>query len=121
MEIDVNYKASYTKQDIDDILCAALEGGICSWCGRVEVVGEYLGEYASDQISRGGNLILYDVETGKSYTLTPYRFEKGLTQFLKNKGAKPLNRRNSLDTTEINATDADEIVQYALFGRVVYG
>ena len=29
-----------TSEDIDDIMVAALEGGITHWCRRVEVVGE---------------------------------------------------------------------------------
>ena len=32
-----------TSEDIDDIMVAALEGGITHWCRRVEVVGESLG------------------------------------------------------------------------------
>lgn len=43
-QIEVNM----TQQDIDDIMVAALEGGINYWCREAEVVGEYLGEYASD-------------------------------------------------------------------------
>ena len=58
-------------EDIDDIMCAALEGGINYWCNRVEVVGEkYFGKYASEQISRGGELLLYDCESDAVYTLT---------------------------------------------------
>ena len=41
-----------TQEDIDDIMAGALEGGINYWCGEAEVVGNYLGEYASEQISR---------------------------------------------------------------------
>lgn len=36
-----------TQQDIDDIMVAALEGGIDYWCFKAEVIGDYLGEYAS--------------------------------------------------------------------------
>ena len=49
-EIEVNL----SQQDIDDIMVTALEGGINYWCRRAKVVGEYLGEATSDQISRGG-------------------------------------------------------------------
>ena len=51
-----------TDQDIDDIMSAVLDGGITYWCCRAEVVGDYLGEYASEQISRGGTLRLHDSE-----------------------------------------------------------
>lgn len=61
--IEVNKKYTVTPQDIDDIMVTALEGGINYWCRKAKVVGEYLGECASDQISRGGSLILYDAES----------------------------------------------------------
>ena len=58
-------------EDIDEIMSAALDGGITYWCGRAKVVGEYLGEYASEQISRDGVLKLYDIEEPKAvYELT---------------------------------------------------
>ena len=43
-------------------MATALDGGITYWCNKAEVIGGYLGEYASDQISRGGKLKLYDYE-----------------------------------------------------------
>ena len=38
-QIDVNL----SQQDIDDIMAVALDGGICYWCRKAEVVGECLG------------------------------------------------------------------------------
>lgn len=40
-------------------MVSALEGGINYWCRRVVVQGDYLGEYASEQISRGGKLAIW--------------------------------------------------------------
>ena len=45
-----------TQEDIDDIMCGALEGGINYWCDEAKVMGGYLGEYGSEQIARGGKL-----------------------------------------------------------------
>ena len=59
-------------------MCTALEGGINYWCCKAEVVGEYLGEYASEQISRGGELKLYDAEEDEVYTLTLDKLLKGI-------------------------------------------
>lgn len=70
-----------TQEDIDDIMAGALEGGINYWCGEAEVVGNYLGEYASEQISRGGQLILYDIEEDETYTLDREKFMKGLKMY----------------------------------------
>lgn len=65
-ELEINV----TQEDIDDIVATALEGGINYWCRKAEVVGDYLGEYASEQISRGGTLKLYDSEEDEVYELT---------------------------------------------------
>ena len=61
-KIEATLKIDITTEDIDDIMCSALEGGITYWCCRAEVVGDYLGDFASEQISRGGTLLLHDAE-----------------------------------------------------------
>lgn len=59
-EIKAEISVRISTEDIDDIVTTALEGGICYWCRRAEVKGKYLGEFASEQISRGGVLVLHD-------------------------------------------------------------
>ena len=108
-------------EDIDDIMSAALDGGITYWCGRTEVVGDYLGEYASDQISRGGALKLHDIEGDGVFDLTLDKFLVGLRLWIENERAFSLTDAGRLDITEIDATAADAIVQYALFNEIVYG
>lgn len=108
-------------EDIDDIMSAALDGGITYWCGRAEVVGEYLGEYASEQISRGGSLRLYDVEDGTVSELTLDKFLNGLRLWIENERAFELTDAGRLDVGQIDALAADAIIQYALFNDVVFG
>lgn len=109
-------------EDIDDIMSAALDGGITYWCGRAEVVGEYLGEYASEQISRGGTLKLYDIEEPKTvYELTLDKFLMGLRLWIENERAFSLTEAGRLDIGQIDAAAADTIIQYALFCDIVYG
>ena len=110
-----------TNDNIDDIMCAALEGGITYWCGKAEVVGDYLGEYASEQISRGGTLNLYDIEDGSVYELTLFKFLQGVRVYMENSDDPPIMYNNRIDTSEIDADAADSIIQYALFGDIVYG
>ena len=108
--------------DIDDIMSAALDGGITYWCGKAEVVGEYLGEYASEQISRGGTLKLYDIEDPKTvYELTLDKFLNGLRLWIENERAFTLTEAGRLDVGQIDAAAADTIIQYALFCDIVYG
>lgn len=109
-------------EDIDGIMACALEGGITFWCDEARVVGEYLGEYASDQISRGGQLLLHDMEEEETYLLNKEKFLKGLKIFLDNSEGKicKLDSGYEVDPANIDANDADSIIQYAIFGELVY-
>ena len=115
-EIEVNL----SQQDIDDIMAVALDGGICYWCRKAEVVGEYLGEYASDQISRGGALILHDAESAQTWELTLEKFLKGVKLYFE-QGCHVQVEDNAIDTCDIDANDVDCIVQFSVFGEVMFG
>ncbi len=58
MEITIKKTFNITDEQLDDIMCTALEGGITYWCDEAKVVGDYLGEYAHEQIARGGQPIM---------------------------------------------------------------
>lgn len=79
--LKVEMELVVTNEDIDDIMTGVMEGGINYWCDEVSVVGDYLGEYASEQISRGGQLILHDIEEDETYTLDREKFMKGLKMY----------------------------------------
>lgn len=115
-QIEVNL----SQQDIDDIMVTALEGGINYWCRRAKVVGEYLGEAASDQISRGGSLILHDSESSDKWELTLEKFLNGVKLYFED-GCHVQVEDNRIDAGDIDAGDADCIIQFALFGEVVFG
>lgn len=111
-----------TQEDVDDIMAAALEGGITYWCGEATVIGEYLGEYASEQISRGGELDLHDLESDDVWRLDLKKFLSGVQKWIED-GAGGISCLNEgrLDTCQIDAVAADQIVQYALFEDLVFG
>lgn len=121
MEHSITIKITFTDSDIDDIMATALEGGITYWCSAVEVVGEYLGEYASDQISRGGELILCDDEAGEKFKLTKEKFIDGIEIYLATIGCNCFVVDGMVDSSMVDAESADGIVQCALFGEIVYG
>ena len=127
-EVLVQIRAALTQQDIDDIMVSALEGGVNYWCRRVVVEGDYLGEYASDQISRGGQLTfwLYEpLDDGMaSRTLDLDKFLTGFKLWLENSHGNcdvVDSTDGSVDCGQIDATCADEIIQHALFGDLVFG
>lgn len=126
-EVHAEITARLTQQDVDDIMVSALEGGICYWSDCVEVVDRYLGEYASGQISRGGKLKIhvdepFDEANTEWYELDMEKFAQGFRLWLENGGDRYGAVSNGeVDTCEIDGEMADLIIQYALFGEVVYG
>ena len=124
VQLELLINLEITGRDIDDIMATALEGGITYWCTRVKVEGEYLGEYASDQISRGGTLKIYDSEGEAVYELTSEKFTRGLKKYLKNPTYETLyfkDGKYKVDVGSIDACAADSIIQYALFDEIIYG
>lgn len=114
-----------TDEDIDDIMCSALDGGINYWCGKAEVDGKYLGEYASEQISRGGTLILHDVEEGRTELLTKEKLLRGIKMYVEQPKSSDIleviNHELHIDCGMVDAGVADTIIQYAIFSEIFYG
>lgn len=117
-KLNVNVNLKVSDEDIDDIMVTALEGGITYWCHQAKVVGEYLGDYASEQISRGGELKLYDSSDGKGYILTKENFMEGLKKYIEKRPRIIYNGK--IDVGQIDAEAADCIIQYAIFGELMY-
>lgn len=127
-EIRTKITVYLTQQDIDDIMVSAFEGGINYWCRRVVVQGDYLSEYASEQISRGGKLAIWldePFEDDKTcYVLDRDKFLAGFKLWIESDGDSYDtidDSDGSVDCGQIDAICADEIIQYALFGEVVFG
>ena len=122
-EVEVHNTINVTAEDIDDIMCGALEGGITYWCGKAKIVGEPLGDYASEQISRGGTLLLFDIESDEVYELNREKLLNGIGKAYENGMFSDYEWCNGheLDCCNVDAEVADCIVQYALFGDIVYG
>lgn len=121
-EVDLELKICITTQDIDDIMCAALEGGITSWCRLAKPVGRRLGEYAHEQIARGGSLMLHDAESNDKWELTLEKFLRGLARAIEDGASVTINAEDgTIDTSDVDGYVADSIVQIALFGEVVFG
>lgn len=108
---------------IDDIMVTALEGGVNYWCEWVKPEGKRLGRYASDQISRGGKLWFcleeaFDDDETYLYDLTKEKFLYGLELWMRDSNVCP---GGILDAGTIDGCDADTIIQYALWGELVFG
>lgn len=102
-----------SNQQIDDIMVTALEGGINYWVNGVDAKVDVPDrEYLSDIISRGGSLNIQDDE-GDVFVLDKAAFKKGLGMAMKD--------GNGFDRENYDAGDADRVIQYAIYGKLVWG
>ena len=105
-------------------MVAALEGGINYWCSEAEVVEDRrCADWGHEQIARGGALVLHDIEDdSEKWELDLERFLNGfklwVEQGLDEYGA--VKKDGTVDCGEIDAACADEIVQLALFGEIMF-
>lgn len=118
-------RLSVCREDVDDIMESAMTG--CAyWTSRVDVLDGYLGEYASEQIARGGKLRFHlaEEEDGGIPDLDISRFQKGLSKWA-DMWCQPdrdiSDGDGRIDPGKMDAGDADCIIQLALFDDIVYG
>lgn len=108
----MNYtiKKTVTAEQINNILDAAMSG-MTYWAGEAKPVGKIPEgmNYASEALTNGVYLKVYDSEDEKWYNLTLKKFLKGLSL------------TDNFDFDNYDMYDADSVVQLALFGEVVYG
>ena len=113
-----------TVEDIDDIMVAALEGGINYWAGEAEVIEEKrVADWGHEQIARGGVLVIHDIEDpDEKWELTLEKFLNGFKLWVEDGGDQyGAVQGSEVDCCNIDAGCADAIIQYALFGEVMYG
>lgn len=129
--LNLSFSVVVTPEDIDDIMVSALEGGITYWANMAKVPEEKrVAEWGHEQIARDGELHIhvvepFDQDDTEWYILTKEKFMEGLKMWMKAPGTEliplPHGERLGIDTSQIDGAAADEIIQYALFGEVVYG
>lgn len=103
---------------IDGVIITAFEGGINYWADEAKVVdGDYKGAtYAAEVPTRGGAVLIHDYSEDEWHTLTLDKMVEGIKAYF-NKGF--INPNAIID--DYDASDADCMIQLALFGEIVYG
>jgi hypothetical protein len=112
-----------TENDIANIIITGFEGGIGYWSvidntgadWEAKPKGEPTSTWATQLLLDGKSVKLYDVEDeDEVWTLT---FQNLLEGYRLNY----INRPHDNDIENGDATTADCIIQYALFGKIVFG
>lgn len=110
---------------VEHMFSTALEGGINYWCPKVELVGAWQEglRYLADHLSYGRKLIVFEdedetgnPETWKRHELTLDKWLTGFRLWCLHIDKTPQGVYDNYDIEH-----ADCIVQFALFGEIVYG
>lgn len=114
-----------TEEDIETIIVNGLEGGIGYWAG-LDNTGEAWEAIPKDEpystwatkiLLEGGTVKLYDVEDAEDDTDWTLTLDKIIKGFELNYKERPHDN----DIENGDATTYDCIIQYAIFGEVVFG
>lgn len=105
----------YTEQQLADLIDQGLRGASTYWLGEVEqddptLTAKTIGEGIA--FAKWPTKI-YDVEEEKWHRLSLGKIQKGLAGYMK--------EYQKLDIEEYDMYDAERVIQYAIFGKVVYG
>ncbi len=116
-----------SKTDVDDMIVTALEGGINYWAVSALPKNEDYREaegntdgYASGVLTCGGSLMI-ETEEAPFRGSNETKFELTLDKFKKGWEKHIEESSGDFDLENYDAGDADAIVQYALFGELVFG
>jgi hypothetical protein len=122
---------NFTSEEISDLIIGALEGGINYWCGKVILVKDRFDkifkgvkpedqekvQYASDLIGLGGELILVGIdEPEERWVLTKEEVLEGIKMYCEE---NDITEEELMDNYD--ADSCDQIIQYGLFGEIVFG
>lgn len=117
--------------DIDNIVCTAIEGGINYWAMidrqksecREKPKGMPLSSWVTKMLLDGKSVYFYDweAESGDEAGNESERFELNLLRLINGIKLNCQHRPHDCDIETGDATTADCIFQYAMFNEIVYG
>lgn len=118
-KVDVELTFTLTNDDIESIMRTALKGGVKHWCRNVELAIGWTDCPLHEQIPRYGTLRFCDMNDN-IHDLTLEKFLAGFRLFYINGGDVERKAEGRIDIRDIGKSEADAIVQYALFGKIIH-
>lgn len=120
----IKVEVPITTDDIENITVTAFEGGINYWAGlkndsplwKSKPAKEPLSSWATKLLLKGESVFLYDIENPDNTN-----FELNLKGLLYGIEKYYIVTDYQMDKENWDAESADCIVQYALFGEIVFG
>ncbi|OME54030.1 hypothetical protein BSK59_15730 [Paenibacillus odorifer] len=118
-------KKPITEEDVETIIVTSFEGGSNYWMGldvqnedmQAKPKGEPWSTWSAKLLIDGKSIKLYDIEDEEDDSQWILTLEK----LIKGYQLNCENRPHDCDLDQGDATTSDCIVQFSLFGQVVYG
>jgi hypothetical protein len=123
----ITIQQSFTKNDLLNIITTGLEGGISYWACLNNDTPEFdkfdksnmpLSEKVAEILWRGGSVELFDTDynydDADKWELTLDKVVNGIIKFMETDSKK-------FQLDDLDALDCDKIIQYGLFGELVFG
>lgn len=108
-----------SRDDIGAIISKALDGGIERWCSEIGVMsGRQIG-VISNLLPQDEILRLKDI-MGETHKLTYQKFLMGLCRYITLGGDVMRKECGMIDVNAIDKTAVDAILQYSLYGEVLF-
>ena len=112
-----------TDEDLDSILDTASYGANY-WCKKFTAKDKYLGNYATDNVTLGGVMLVHD-EDGSVYEVDREKMIVGISKMIAtNEYTIPLevddNGNLRIDLCQADAGDCELMLQFAIFGKEMY-
>jgi hypothetical protein len=123
----ITIEQSFTKNDLLNIMTTGLEGGIGYWAclnndtpefDEFDKLNMLLSERVAEILWRGGSVELFDTDynynDADKWELTLDKVVKGIIKFMETDS-------KTFEIDDLDALDCDKIIQYGLFGELVFG
>lgn len=123
----ITIEQSFTKNDLLNIMTTGLEGGIGYWAclnndtpefDEFDKLNMILSERVAEILWRGGSVELFDTDynynDADKWELTLNKVVKGIIKFMETDS-------KTFELDDLDALDCDKIIQYGLFGELVFG
>ena len=122
MEWTIAQPIKVTEKNIEDIMVTTIEGGINYWCERIKFketrpAGEPASTWAAKQLIKGNAVKIRDEDGEHDLTIT--KLIDGLLKFSQRVKCFDVYE-GEIDPSNTDASDADAIIQYALFCELKY-
>jgi pectate lyase len=130
--MQVIHEVDLDNEFFEDIICTMFEGGSNYWIDHIEFQsgkdkpkGTPVSTWIADVLNKGGTITIFIRESDEKIVLVKNMLIEGLDKWAMNYqdhvSVITENGRCTIDAGNIDADDADIILQFALFDDVVFG